>query len=108
MSLKFYMDVHIKGAVTNGLRQRGVDVLTAQEAGMRLAEDDEHIEFALTQRRVIFTNDADFLRLHAKGIHHAGIVYCQQTDSIGKMIQGLMLVHELLDESQMLNKVEFI
>jgi predicted nuclease of predicted toxin-antitoxin system len=102
------MDVHVKNAVTKGLRQRGVDVLTAQEAGMGLAEDDEPVEFALAQRRVIFTNDADFLRLHANGIHHAGILYCQQTDSIGKMIQGLMLVYELLDESQMENKVEFI
>lgn len=108
MALKFYMDVHVKSAVTNGLRQRGVDVLTAQEAGMRLAEDDEHIEFALAQGRVIFTNDADFLRLHARGMHHAGIVYCPQTDAIGEMIQGLMLVYELLDEGQMTDHVEFI
>ncbi|MBI4670977.1 MAG: DUF5615 family PIN-like protein [Chloroflexi bacterium] len=108
MAIRFYMDVHVKSAVARGLRQRGVDVLTAQEANLRLAEDEEHIEFALGEKRVIFTNDADFLRLHAKGIHHAGIVYCPQTDSIGEMIQGLMLVYELLDELQMENHVEFI
>ena len=32
--IKFYMDEHIPKAVTEGLRRRGVDVLTAQEADM--------------------------------------------------------------------------
>lgn len=31
MSIRLYMDVHVRRAVTNGLRLRGVDVLTAQE-----------------------------------------------------------------------------
>lgn len=33
MSVKLYMDVHVRRAVTDGLRLRGVDVLTAQEDG---------------------------------------------------------------------------
>ena len=31
MAIGLYMDVHIPRAITNGLRLRGVDVLTAQE-----------------------------------------------------------------------------
>ena len=30
VSVKLYMDVHVHDAITRGLRQRGVDVLTAQ------------------------------------------------------------------------------
>ena len=30
MSLRLFMDEHVKSAVTEGLRQRGYDVLTAQ------------------------------------------------------------------------------
>jgi hypothetical protein len=33
MSVRLYMDVHVRRAVTEGLRMRGVDVLTAQEDG---------------------------------------------------------------------------
>jgi hypothetical protein len=33
MSSSFYMDVHVRKAVTDGLRLRGADVLTAQEDG---------------------------------------------------------------------------
>lgn len=31
MAIKLYMDAHIPKAITNGLRLRGIDVLTAQE-----------------------------------------------------------------------------
>ena len=33
MGVKLYMDVHVRRAVTQGLRLRQVDVLTAQEDG---------------------------------------------------------------------------
>ena len=33
MALAFYMDHHVPKAITNGLRLRGVDVLTAYEDG---------------------------------------------------------------------------
>ncbi len=33
MPLALYMDVHVPRAITNGLRRRGVEVITAQEDG---------------------------------------------------------------------------
>ena len=38
--LRLYMDVHVKAAITAGLRQRGIDVLTAQEDGTERWDDD--------------------------------------------------------------------
>lgn len=70
--VNFYLDEHVPRAVASGLRRRGVDVLTLQEAGMLEAEDEAHLALATQQGRVIFTQDADFLRLHATGIEHAG------------------------------------
>jgi hypothetical protein len=32
--LRLYMDVHVKAAITAGLRRRGIDVVTAQEDGV--------------------------------------------------------------------------
>ena len=78
MAIKFYTDEHVSPAVVNGLRQRGIDVLTAKEAGMLGMPDEKHLEIASTQGRVIFTQDSDFLRFHSKGINHHGIVYAHQ------------------------------
>ncbi len=57
-----------------------------------------HVERARVENRVIFTQDDDFLRLHAAGIDHAGIVYTPQGTSIGDIIRGLMLIYQVLDK----------
>lgn len=41
MALAFYMDHHVPKAITNGLRLRGIDVLTAYEDGTNEYDDDD-------------------------------------------------------------------
>jgi hypothetical protein len=102
------MDEHVPRAVTDGLRRRGVDVLTARVAGMVEAEDERHLAFALHEGRVIVTQDADFLRLHAAGHPHGGIVYAPQQTPIGTIVRGLMLIHDVLAPEDMASHVEFL
>ncbi len=90
--IKFYMDEHISKAVVKGLRQRNVDILMVTDVDMVSAPDEEHLSFAHKQGRVIFTQDEDFLKLHASGMDHSGIVYTSQQASISKIIQGLLLI----------------
>lgn len=106
--IKFYMDEHVPGAVTQGLRRRGVDVLTVQAAGVYSATDEEHLTLAASKGRIVFTQDADFLRLHAKGVHHAGIAYAPQQTAVGDIIRGLMLLVELLEPQDMIDHVEYV
>ena len=106
--IRFYMDEHVPAAVTQGLRRRGVEALTVQEAGLRSATDEEQLAFALAQGRVIFTQDADFPRLHAAGVHHAGIVYASQQTPIGAVIRGLMLIVEVLEPDDMMDHLEYL
>ncbi len=63
---------------------------------------------ALAEGRVILTQDADFLRLHALGVHHAGIVYAHQQTAVGEIIRGLMVIVEVLEPREMIDHVEFI
>lgn len=106
--IKLYTDEHVPRAVVRGLRERGVDTLTVSEAGMLGANDEELLAFARSEGRVFFTQDDDFLRLHASGVKHAGIVYAQQPTTIGDVIYGLMLVIEVLDPAEMESHVEFL
>lgn len=76
--IRLYTDEHVPKAVVKGLRERGAEVLTVAEAGMLGASDEEHLAFARREGRTVFTQDDDFLRLHAAGIEHAGIVYTRQ------------------------------
>lgn len=106
--IKFFTDEHVARAVVRGLRHRGVDVLTVQEANMLGASDQEHVEYARAESRVVFSQDQDFLALHASGLEHAGIAYAPQGMSIGDIIRGLMLIHQVLDADDMKGHVEYL
>lgn len=106
--IRFYVDEHVPTAVTVGLRLRDVDVLTAQEANRLAASDREHLALAVREDRVLFTQDADFLRLHASGVSHPGIAYARQQTPIGHIVRGLMLIYQILESADMQNHVEFL
>ncbi len=96
--IKFHLDENVNNAIANGLRKRGIDVTTTPEQKLISASDEVQLEFSLSQGRVIFTQDTDFLRLNKLIVNHFGIVYCpQQTKSIGQIIQNLILIWELLE-----------
>lgn len=82
--------------------------MTTKEARMLGASDEEQIEFAKKEGRVIFTQDVDFLKLHANGAKHSGIVYAHQRTPIGDIIRGLMLVYQVLTPDDMQSHVEFL
>jgi hypothetical protein len=108
-TIRYHLDEHVNSRIADGLRRRGIDVTRSNEAGLLGAEDSAHIAFAAAHRRVIFTNDDDFLRIHDQGISHAGIAYCQQQSrSIGETVRALELIWEVLEPDEMQNRVEFI
>ena len=55
------MDVHVRRSVTEGLRLRGVDVITAQIDNSGELPDAELLDRVLHLNRVLFTQDDDFL-----------------------------------------------
>lgn len=107
--IRFHLDEHIATAVALGLRRRGIDVTTAADAGLSGAPDEEHVVFAVAQRRVIVTNDDDFLMLHSRGVGHAGIAYCHQgSRSARDLLRSLLLLHECFEAEEMENRIEFL
>ena len=106
--VRFYTDEHVARAVVNGLRERGADVVTTPEAGLLGASDEKHLEYASTEVRVLFTQDDDFLKLHASGVEHAGIAYTPQGTTIGDIIRGLMLIHQVLNADEMRRHLEYL
>jgi predicted nuclease of predicted toxin-antitoxin system len=107
-AVRYYTDEHVARSVIRGLRQRGIDVLTVPEAGMMAASDAEHLALAYSPGLVVFTQDADFLRLATSGAEHAGIVYAAQNTAIGDIVRGLVLIHQVLSTEEMAMTVEYI
>ena len=109
MPLALLCDEHIPYPVIEGLRRRGIDVTTVQQLGMRGALDQEILQTAHGQERVIYTNDVDFLRLHALGVDHSGIIYHHALDySLGEAIRRVCLACKTLFTEEMMDRVVFL
>jgi hypothetical protein len=107
------MDEHFPSAITNGLRRRGVDVLTAQDDGNDSAPDPELLDRAAILRRVFVTSDTDLLREAAlrqrEGSEFAGIVFVHQYQiSISDSVRDLELLAGACDIDELLNQVKYL
>jgi hypothetical protein len=61
--LRLYMDVHVKAAITAGIRRRGIDVVTAQEDDATRLEDVPLLDRATALGRALFSRDDDLLAI---------------------------------------------
>jgi predicted nuclease of predicted toxin-antitoxin system len=108
-TIRFHLDENCPRALAVGLRRRGIDVTSTPEAGLLEATDEAQTAHALREGRVIFTQDEDFLALHASGAPHPGIAYCKKnTRSIGKIVRGLVLIWEIYDAEDMAGRIEYL
>ena len=106
--IRFYLDEHIHSAVAEGLRRRGIEVLTVQQARKTGLSDREQLAFALDTKRVMVTMDSDFLAIAAEGVSHAGVAYASPGKSIGGLIRAIVLIHDVLTSTDMKNHVEYL
>ena len=113
MSVRLYMDVHVRRPVTTALRLRGVDVLTAQEDDTARLPDDELLDRALECDRVLFSQDDDLLdeatRRQRSGKKFAGVIYAhQQNITVRRTIDDLELLAKACEPAELENRVVFL
>ena len=113
MSIGLYMDVHVPRAITDGLRLRRVDVLTAHGDGSSRLDDAELLDRAAAHGRALFTRDADLLaeavRRQRGGIAFAGVIYAHQLHvTLGQCIADLELIASIGEPADLANRVYYL
>lgn len=96
------------------LRSRNVDLLTVAEVRMLNRTDEEQLDWARKNNRVIFSfNTRDFYRLHTilleQGLSHAGIILTpQQRYGIGELMRGVLQLINTKSAEEMYGQVKFL
>ena len=111
MPVPLYMDVHVPEAITDQLRRRHVDVLTAIDDSADRLPDDELLQRASALGRLMFTQDIRFMTLaeqwQKEGREFAGLVFGHQLrGTIGQFVQDLELIATASESAEWLNVVE--
>jgi len=112
MRVKVYLDEDVPVSFAQALVNRGVDVITTQEAGNKGLSDDEQLAFAAKAERTLFThNRKDFILLHndymQKGKRHSGIVIADQLPT-GMLLRRFMKLWFSLNAVDLKDNLEFL
>lgn len=107
------MDHHVPAAVTEGLRLRGVDVLTSLEDGTAELDDALLLQRGTELGRVLFTQDADLLAVanewQQSEREFAGLFYGHQLQlTIGQAVRDLELLAHASEPVETRNRVEYL
>ena len=96
------------------LRSRGVEVVTALDAGLIGKTDEEQLTFAAERECVLYTfNVSDFCRLHSQwnsaGREHGGMILApQQRFSVGEQLRRILRLRASTSMANMRNRTEFL
>lgn len=114
-------DEDLDARITRGVlrREPGLDLVRAQEAGLRSASDPEVLAWTAGERRVLLTHDTDTMPAHAyaraaEGRPMPGVVAVPQIDapprrlSIGEAIEDVLLVAAVYEPGDLEGQVIYI
>lgn len=107
------MDVHIPQSITNQLRRRDIDVLTAFDDETQELPDSQLLVRATQLNRVLFTQDIRFRVLaetwQIEGKPFAGLIFGHQLGgTIGQFVKDLELIARASEPDEWINTVEYI
>jgi hypothetical protein len=100
------MDHNVNRAVVQGLRLRGVDLLTAYEDHAHELADEALLDRATALRRVLFSTDVDLVvearKRQVSGTPFAGVVFARQERvPIGIQIDDLELIAKTAEAEEL-------
>lgn len=102
MSLELLFDENVHVAILHYLEQEGYDAKTVQDEPGKGSGDDEIMDYCRDTRRVLLTNDSDFLN-HEK---HPGILFIQrQRTPPRKIAASIKTIDRHLEQKDLKNLV---
>jgi len=112
MKLKLFLDEDIHTGLAHALRQRGFDVVHAQDLQRKGKIDSEQLAFAVQEERCLVTfNVRDFVLLHnqyaIQNKEHWGIIVSKQM-TIGETLKRLLKKAGLASRADFKNRIDFL
>ena len=112
MRIKLYLDEDVPSSFAQALINRGVDVITTQQAKNDSNSDLQQLIYATKEQRTIFThNKKDFILLHNEYLQnkedHTAIIISDQLPT-GILLRRFMKLWFSISAEDMKNRLEFL
>ena len=110
---KFLVDHNVHDAIPDGVtfREVVVDIVLARDVGLQETPDDQLLEFANQDGRILVTSDVntmpEFIDHRVKrGLHTHGVIFVRQGADIGATISELLLIWHASEDEEWIDRTE--
>ena len=108
--IRFLFDVHVPFAVAEQMRQRGIDILTAQDDNSARLLDHELLSRATELERTVVTSDIRFRVLAGSwqrdGRSFCGLIFAHPLHvTVGRIVIDLEIIANAMTAEEMRNQV---
>jgi hypothetical protein len=106
-------DEHISDALAAALRLRGCDVVQVKERDLQGTPDEDLLALAFAERRVVLTNDTDFVsiaaRLQQQGAAFAPVLFWpQQRRTLSELLATIVSLIDGADYDVICSQVYYL
>jgi Domain of unknown function (DUF5615) len=113
--IRLLADENFNGDILRGLRRRvpAIDAPRIQDVGLRGADDEEVLEWATAEGRLVLTHDVSTLvgfawKRVASGRRHSGVIAISQQGPVGAVVTDLVLLAECSTDEEWMDRILFI
>jgi hypothetical protein len=113
--MRFLADENFNGKLLAGLRAAlpELDIIRVQDTAMLASADPELLEWAAAQGRILLSHDVKTLAGYAyarvqEGLPMAGVIEVRVSESLGTLIEELVLMIEASTIEEFENQVRYI
>jgi hypothetical protein len=111
LPVRLYFDHNVNQAISQGLRLRGLDVLTAFEDAAHRLSDRDLLDRATALDRVLVSSDVDLViearRRQRDGVTFAGVLFLPQALAVGRCVEQLELLAEAGAAQELVDSLMF-
>lgn len=112
MSVRFLADADLNYAIVQGVRLRepSIDFKSANEAGLEGLPDDEVLEAAAHEGRLLVSHDKSTMPVHFAarvrlGLPSPGVLLALPSASVGEIVESLLTVWSASSESDWADQI---
>lgn len=115
MSIRFLADAALDYAIVQGVRRRepSIDFKSANDAGLEGLPDDQVLEIAAREGRVLVSHDKRTMPVHFAarirlGLRSPGVLLAVPRATVGEVVESLLIIWSASSESEWTDQIHYL
>lgn len=115
MSIRFLADADLDYAIVQGVRDRepSIDFKSANNAGLEGLPDDEVLEVASSEGRLLVSHDKRTMPVHFAarirlGLRSPGVLLALPQATVGEVVESLLIIWSSSGEEEWVDQIHYL